>query len=249
MVGQACITVDVEDWYEGMAARGHSVDRPQTATRGLWLLARLLCERTERMTFFVVGTSITSNRDELRQLVAQGHEIASHGPVHTTPPSPRQGLVSWLKRGRDALEDAFQTPVRGFRSPNFARPPETSIAAFRNAIAEAGFTYVSDTQQSAGSAVIELPVLTVGRVRIGGGSYQRAISPTLVRLAADIASRPAVLYYHSYDFGSELPRIRHLRDPYLVTQVVGRSRVPSRFLENLGVLGSRTCGSVACVLR
>ena len=74
------------------------------------------------------------------------------------------------------LEDLVQRPVRGFRSPRFEIPRAVGLARYRELLAEAGFSYVSDTSRlGEGSPVRELPVLTCHRFPIGGGSYQRLL--------------------------------------------------------------------------
>jgi hypothetical protein len=52
---------------------------------------------------------------------------------------------------------------------------------------------------------------------------------------------PAVLYYHSYDFGKELPPLRSARSLMVASQLLGRSRIASTFEFLLDELGSQTC--------
>jgi hypothetical protein len=248
MSGIVCLTVDVEDWFEGMAVLGHPVPRPADAASGLSRLLGLL-ERHgggSRVTLFTVGNYAASVRAELAALVAAGHEIASHGPDHGRLPESPADLGEWLRRGREMLEDLVQVPVRGFRSPRFDVPPAIDLRAYRELVATAGFDYVSDTSAvGSGAAVRELPVLVRHRVPVGGGSYQRLLPMPFLESSVRSATVPAVCYYHSYDFGATLPPLHSIRSLTEAEQLLGRNRIPKRFVRLLTTYGSRTCVDVA----
>ena len=237
-----CFTVDVEDFYEGMKALGHDVTPPPAREPGIRALARLLEHRSARITLFVVGRHAAAAGDALRSLAEAGHEIASHGPDHGRLPGRPSALAGWLRAGREMVEDVVGRPVRGFRSPRFDVPAELDVAGFRDLIAEAGFAYVSDTWRSGPSSpVAELPIAQRWRVPIGGGSYQRLFPRKVVASLTRGMAPPAVLYYHSYDFGKELPPWRSARSPRVASQLLGRTRIASTFEFLLDELGSRTC--------
>jgi peptidoglycan/xylan/chitin deacetylase (PgdA/CDA1 family) len=237
-----CFTVDVEDFYEGMRALGHDLGPPADSASGLSWLLRCLEGRAARITLFVVGRHADRWRDDLCALVQAGHEVASHGPDHGRLPAGGQELDDWLRSGREMVEDAIATPVRGFRSPRFDIPTDLEVPAFREALAEAGFAYVSDTLHGDGhGAVAELPVATLWRFPFGGGSYQRLLPRRAVAELVRREPAPCVLYYHSYDFGRELPPLRAVRSPAVLSQVLGRGRIAPVFERLIDDLGSRTC--------
>ncbi len=143
------------------------------------------------------------------------------------------------------MEDVVQQPVRGFRSPRFDVPSRVGLAGYRELLGEAGFSYVSDTSRlGEGSALVELPVLTTHRFPIGGGSYQRLLPSAAVTAAVRTTADPAVLYYHSYDFGATLPSTRSIRSVAVAKQVVGRGRIAGMFSRILKRYGSEACGYV-----
>jgi hypothetical protein len=237
-----CLTVDVEDFYEGMQAIGHDVAPPPMKRSGVGALAELLAGRPDSVTLFVVGRHARDAGDALRALAASGHEIASHGPDHGRLPTSVATLTDWLRRGRDMVQDVVDTAVHGFRSPRFEVPRGIGLAAFREAIAAAGFTYVSDTSRiGAASPVAELPVFRRWNLSIGGGSYQRLLPRRLVAGLLAGAPEPCVLYYHSYDFGHELPSLMSARSLRVASQLAARPRAASMFELVLSRLGSRTC--------
>jgi hypothetical protein len=251
-----CLTVDVEDWYEGMGVLGAPVPKPADARSGLEGLAGLLASRPDASTtLFVVGRYVPEVADDLATLVAAGHEVASHGPDHGHLPEAPGALVDWLRRGREEVEDALGTPVVGFRSPRFDTPGSLPLGAYRDALAEAGYAYVSDTRRlGPGSPVTELPVHRWHGFPVGGGSYQRLL-PTPVVTAGVAAGpaggeaggpgrAPAVLYYHSYDFGATLPQTSSIRSLAVAKQLVGRGRVAGLFASILSRFGSQACAHV-----
>jgi hypothetical protein len=241
---RVCVTVDVEDFYEGMAALGHQVERPPVVEDGMMsLLSKLESQATKpRLTLFVVSRYAPKVASALAAFVAGGHEIASHGPDHGVLPA--HDVVGWLRRGRDELEQLLQVPVRGFRSPRFDVPSE-GLTAFRHSLAEAGYAYVSDTSQlGAGSPVRELPVLSWHGLRLGGGSYQRLLPFSVLLAGAKASAGPAVLYYHSYDFDGTLPSLGAVRSPMLARQLLGRGRIAPIAWRVTERFGSETCSDV-----
>ena len=245
MSTRVCLTVDVEDWYDGMAELGQHLPRPTGATSGLTGLASLLDRPGDRseVTLFVVGNYAETLGDELDVLAAQGHEIASHGPDHGHLPEDPAALVAWLRRGRQMLEDRLDRPVRGFRSPRFDVPSSVDLAHYRELLADAGFEYVSDTRMMGqGSPVRELPVLARFGYPFGGGSYQRLLPAAATHAAVGSAPGTVVLYYHSYDFGATLPATSSLRSVAVAKQLLGRGRVRALFAQMLDRYGSEACG-------
>ena len=241
-----CVTVDVEDWYDGMAEVGHALPPPASAPSGLEALRALLTATPDaRLTLFVVGKYCAEVAADLGALAASGHEVASHGPNHAVPPEAPEALEDWLRRGREMAEDAVGRPVTGFRSPRF-RIPAVGLARYRDILASAGYGYVSD-QHRLGSAspVKELPVFRWRRLPLGGGSYQRLLPKGSVKPFLSAQREPAVLYYHSYDFGVPLPSPRASRSPAVLKQVVGRGRIPAVVREVLSEYGSISCAEAA----
>ena len=89
---RVCVTVDVEDFYEGMAALGHHVARPAAVADGMMtLLSKLESQATKpRLTLFVVARYAPGGAPCARAFATAGHEIASHGPDHGAMPTPRR---------------------------------------------------------------------------------------------------------------------------------------------------------------
>ena len=247
VTARVCLTVDAEDWYDGMAVLGHPVARPARPGSGLSQLMSLLSSRLAgtKITIFAVGGYAKSVRSELADLAASGHEIGCHGPDHGRLPAKTTVLADWLRKGREMLEDLLQVPVHGFRSPRFDIPQDISLGRYREMLATAGYRYVSDASRLGIAAPVdEIPVLRVAGVPLGGGSYQRIFPMRAVTAAIDRASGAAVLYYHSYDFGATLPATRSVRSLAVAKQVLGRQRIPGIFTEIADRYGSHACAQV-----
>ena len=225
-----CLTVDVEDWYDGMAEAGHPVAAPPSSPSGLEALREMLSTGPNagrsRLTLFVVGKYCAEVAADLSELAAEGHEMGSHGPDHGSPPEDADALEDWLRRGREMVEDAVQQPVTGFRSPKFQISRTLSLGRYRDILRAAGFQYVSDRHcLGTGSAVRELPVFEWRGIPFGGGSYQRVLpKPGLKRILAQ-GQEPMILYYHSYDFGVTLPSPWSNLSPSVLRYVVARKRI------------------------
>lgn len=250
-----CVTVDVEDFEDGMEVLG----RDSLGGGGIRLgdlidtLAETGPDGTERrLTFFVVGRFAASVGHQLRELAAAGHEVASHGPDHGRPPPDPGELESWLRQGREMVEDVVRQPVTGFRTPRFDRPSSMTLDAYRDAIGRAGFAYVSDdwAPPRPHPVVVDLPVTRAAGFRLGGGSYQRMLPRRVVSAMIARCPSPAVLYYHSYDFSwSDLPPVTASRSLLEVRQLALRRRVRPVFVDVLRRFGSRPCREVADGLR
>jgi peptidoglycan/xylan/chitin deacetylase (PgdA/CDA1 family) len=245
------LTVDVEDWYDGMEELGHRIERPDNPRSGLDNLLELLSVEGgyHRLTLFVVGNYARRVRPQLEALCGAGHEIASHGPDHGAVPDSAAELEEWLRRGKETLEDLLQVWVSGFRSPRFDVPKGMELGEYRDCIARAGFEYVSDRHRvGSESPVWELPVLSRWGLPLGGGSYQRLLPQGVLRRLLPPSPRLAVLYYHSYDFGATLPSPMTHRSSAVLKQVLGRDRIPTLFRELLRSVGSVSCRDASYVV-
>lgn len=240
------MSIDVEDFYEGMSVLGHDLERPAGIVDRLSdLVGGLDAQPNDpRVTLFVVGHHAPGIRAALEAFAGAGHEIASHGPDHGRLPS--EDVVGWLRRGREMLEDLLGVPVRGFRSPRFDLPPHGNLQRYRDELADAGYEYVSDASHLGnGSAVREAPVMSWKGLRLGGGSYQRLLPYPAVAAAIESNAGTAFCYYHSYDFDGTTPGLGAIRSTAVARQLLGRGRIAPMFLRLARRFGSETCLSAA----
>ena len=183
MSSAVCVTVDVEDFYDGMAALGHQVARPPGEPHGLAsLLEHLESAPTKpKVTLFVVGNHAPAVRAELAAFATAGHEIASHGPDHGRLPSTT--WWSGCARGARPSRTSWASRCAAFaRLASTCRPGDWRATARR--WPRPGYHYVSDTSRlGPTSPVTEVPVLSWRGLRVGGGSYQRLLPFSAVAAA------------------------------------------------------------------
>ena len=196
----------------------------------LELLSR--CDR--KGTFFVLGDVARRFPQLARSVADAGHEIASHGMEHQRLHQlGEQAFRSELKQSKELLEDQTGGPVIGYRAPTFSVTRETSWAI--DVLVESGYEYDASVfpvvhpsygvpraparpfyvQGAPGGAeLLEVPPLTwrvLGRnVAVAGGGYFRLLPLWFMTRGLKQAAaqgRPAVLYFHPWEFDPGMPRM------------------------------------------
>ncbi len=122
----AAVNVDVDSLY--LYYRIHGLDESAASNavweRGVVRFAELFDELGVSATFFVVGQDLerwSRAREIAAELVAAGHELASHSwshPYDLTRRSPEE-IARELDRAGDLLTEIRGTRVAGFRAPGY----------------------------------------------------------------------------------------------------------------------------------
>jgi polysaccharide deacetylase family protein (PEP-CTERM system associated) len=232
---RCALTVDLEDWFHGLdlaPARWHGLERRAVASTRL--LLEMLAEHRARATFFVLGRIAEAHPELVERILAEGHEIGSHGHDHQfvyrqTPDAFARDLDASLR----ALRRAGAPDVVSYRAPYFSITRDSLWAL--NRLAEAGIVrdssimparnprYGIDSaplepysiQTTSGRPLLELPVscLAAGRIRLpfGGGFYVRFLPLAVSRAAIRHTlhqGRPVVFYLHPWELDPGQPRLR-----------------------------------------
>jgi polysaccharide deacetylase family protein (PEP-CTERM system associated) len=230
------MSVDIEDWFQ-VGAFERVIDKSDwprlesRVARNTDAVLDLFAAAGVKATFFTLGWAAERAPAQMRRIVAEGHEIASHGWDHDrvftmTPDQFRADL----RRARAAIEDASGMAVTGYRAPSFsidARTPWAHVV-----LAEEGYAYSSSVAPVAhdhygwpdsprfawrplpDSAMIELPVTTAKlgtrTLAAGGGGFFRLFPYRFSRWAiaqVNAAERPAVFYFHPWEIDTGQPRV------------------------------------------
>lgn len=208
-------------------------DWPSRIQASMDLLLEMFSRQNRKGTFFILGDVARSHPRLAAQVAAAGHEIASHGTMHDrlhrlNPQTFREDLLTSKK----LLEDQTGQRVIGYRAPTFSVVPQTAWAI--DVLLDAGFEYdasifpvrhpsygVPDApdepfmvQGPSGRSLLELPPLTwkLGKKKlaVAGGGYFRLLPLELMRRGLRQAAkdhRPAILYFHPWEFDPGLPRM------------------------------------------
>ena len=237
VVRQSIFSIDVEDWFNlsgtGLEPPPSQWDRLESRVeRNLRGLFELLAEGGGTATCFFVGYFAKRFPHLVREAVAAGHEIASHGYYHRLvyELSPVEFYEDALA-ARKLLEDVSGTSVRGFRAPAFSVTERTPW--FFDRLVEAGYRYDSSVfpaphqtgglatgklephrvQTSAGT-LEEFPITAVrifGKpICFFGGGYLRLSPYRLIRTMGRRAlreDRPIVFYIHPREIDPDQPRM------------------------------------------
>jgi polysaccharide deacetylase family protein (PEP-CTERM system associated) len=229
------LTIDVEDYFQVSAMapyirRSEWDSRECRVERNVDRILSMLSQRGTHATFFTLGWVAERYPQLVRQIVDQGHELASHGYGHerASDLSP-QGFREDIVRAKHLLEDIGGVAVQGYRAPSFSIG-EGNLWAF-DSLQEAGYRYSSsiypikhdhygmpDAPRFAhrrADGLIEIPVTTLrlrGRnLPSSGGGYFRllpyALSRWMIgRVNAD-DHKPVIFYFHPWEIDHGQPRV------------------------------------------
>lgn len=234
---QHALTFDLEDWHQLVHRRvtGRTIEPTRHVVNDTHRVLDLLAEAEVRATFFVVGQVAEKYPQLIREVAESGHEVGSHTYAHELiwTQTPQRFRVD-VSQSRKQLQDLTGQTVSGFRAPEF------SVGNLRHwcfdVLAQEGFTYDSSVvpATSVRYGIPEAPIapfplgvrdatvwefpLPVWRIGgalrpVGGGSYFRFLPLRLLRVAIagyEAARRPAVLYFHPYEFHRGVLRLDEL---------------------------------------
>ncbi len=266
------ISIDVEDWPQSTWDR--SLPITERAAQNTRRLLRILGEADVRTTMFVLGKFADRFPEVVKEIQAEGHEVACHGYGHLEVfrQSPDE-FFDDIRRSKDLLEQITGKPVKGYRAPDFSIVRETLWAL--DVLAAAGFEYDSSivparlprygiagwpvlpvrVQLNSGSTILEAPLPTfrvLGRDwPVGGGGYHRLLPGVASRYCATkvMMDVPFVFYCHPYEF--DVRELNEITIPVPPTtrfyQGAGRRWFEQRFLDFLRKFGGQSMRDMLCL--
>lgn len=229
------MSVDVEEWFqvsafENRISRNDWRDLESRVEANTSKILDLFAGHEVKATFFCLGWIAERHPALVREIVAQGHELASHGYSHirATEQSPSE-FSEDIKRTKALLEDVGGKPVLGYRAASFSIGRNNLWAI--DCLREAGYEYSSSifpvTHDVYGmpeaprfsfrcprTGLLEIPITTVkflGRnAPCGGGGYFRLLPYRYFRWAIGHVNtrehRSAVFYLHPWEIDPDQPR-------------------------------------------
>jgi polysaccharide deacetylase family protein (PEP-CTERM system associated) len=230
------LTVDVEEYFQVAAFE-------RTIPRDAWDTAEsrvefntgrvldLFAANGKRATFFVLGWIAERHPSLVKRIVADGHELASHGYDHTrvhqfTAEQFRADVV----KTKAILEDIGGVAVRGYRAPSYSINGKNLWAL--DVLQEAGHVYSSSIYpirhdlygmpeaprfpfRFRPDAILEIPVTTVhmggSNYPCGGGGYFRLLPygafRWMLRRVNEHDRQPGLFYFHPWEVDPSQPRV------------------------------------------
>ncbi len=228
------ITVDVEEWFHicgfGPLAQEHWDSLPSRVVVTTRRLLEELDRAGARATFFVLGWIAERYPGLIGEIGAAGHDIGSHGHLHTRVYElDAPAFVEDLRRSIAALRAAGVERIDGFRAPEWSINErslwaleclvregitlDASMAPVR-IVGSVDYPRAPHVRHTPAGSIFEVPPLVVDRfghaMPIGWGWGLRMTSPRrMLRTIASInaAGLPAVLTVHPWELDPEPPRL------------------------------------------
>jgi polysaccharide deacetylase family protein (PEP-CTERM system associated) len=250
------LTIDVEDYFQVSAfaphiARSEWPTRECRVERNIHVILDMLAKHDTKATFFTLGWIAQRYPDLIRQIVAQGHELASHGYGHERASDMTEdAFFADIQLAKVILEDLSDAEVQGYRAPSFSIGTG-NLWAF-DCLARAGYRYSSSIYPIAHDhygmpdsprfayevrpGLLEIPVTTLrafGRnFPSSGGGYFRLLPYPLSRWmlgrvnAAD--QEAGIFYFHPWEIDVDQPRIDGISSKTRFRHYVNIDRMESK---------------------
>lgn len=229
------LSIDVEDYFQVSALAPHfprdqwdSV--PVRVEANVERLLEILDTTSARATFFTLGWVAERYPQMVQRIVANGHELASHGYAHLRATDQTQAeFRDDIVRAKRLLEDISGAAVIGYRAPSFSISNE-NLWAF-DVLQEADYRYSSSVypvrhdhygipdaprfayQSRPGLVELPLTTLRVGGRNwpAGGGGFFRLLpyraSRWLIRQVNANDRQAAIFYMHPWEIDPGQPRV------------------------------------------
>ena len=230
------MTVDVEDYFQ-VSAFEHCIAKsdwehlPCRVEANVDRILRLFDDKGVKATFFTLGWVAERYPEVVRRVVAEGHELASHGWEHIRATTQeREQFRKDVVRTKLLLEDISGEPVNGYRAASYSICSDNLWAL--DELAEAGYVYSSSIVpinhdlygipdaprfafRAAQSRLLEIPITTIpiaGRnLNCGGGGWFRlfpyAFSRWAIRSVNERECQPCIFYFHPWEVDPDQPRV------------------------------------------
>jgi polysaccharide deacetylase family protein (PEP-CTERM system associated) len=255
------LTIDVEDYFQVSAFAPH-IPRSEWNTRecrverNVDCILGMLDDHDTKATFFTLGWVAERYPEVIKRIVANGHELASHGYGHerASDQTP-EAFFSDINVAKLILEDLAGYEVKGYRAPSFSIG-EKNLWAFE-CLERAGYLYSSSIYpirhdhygmpnaprhaHKIGN-LLEIPATTLRFFNrnwpASGGGYFRlmpyGLSRWMIQRINQTDQMSAVFYFHPWEIDSEQPRIPNVGAKTRFRHYVNIDRMEHRLRRLLG---------------
>ncbi len=251
------MSVDVEDYFhvsafESVIDKANWDDIECRVEKNTRKVIELFAEADVKATFFVLGWVAERYPELIREIAANGHELASHGYSHSRITQiDRSKFKDEIKSTKAILEDLAGVEVIGYRAPSYSIVESTLWA--HEILADEGYSYSSSVYPIKhdlygipnaprfkyvvpASEILEIPVSTIalyGRnFPCGGGGYFRLFPYLLSKWAIQRVNReeeqPCNFYFHPWEIDPEQPRQKNIPLKTNIRHYLNLNRMESR---------------------
>jgi polysaccharide deacetylase family protein (PEP-CTERM system associated) len=256
------LTIDVEDYFQ-VSAFAPYIKRSEWNTRECRIernVGRILdnlLERDTKATFFTLGWIAERYPALIRRIVAEGHELASHGYGHERASDLSEGaFYEDIRVAKQILEDLCGVAVKGYRAPSFSIG-QGNLWAF-DSLVRAGYQYSSsvypiqhdhygmpDSPRFAYQVrpgLLEIPVTTLRilnrNLPSSGGGYFRLfpyfISKWMLNRVNTDDQQSGIFYFHPWEIDNDQPRVPGVDSKTRFRHYVNISRMEGKINQLLG---------------
>jgi polysaccharide deacetylase family protein (PEP-CTERM system associated) len=255
------LTIDVEDYFQVSAFAPH-IPRNEWPTRECRVernvdrILAMLDQHGTKATFFTLGWIAERYPELIRRIVAEGHELASHGYGHErASEQTAAAFFADINLAKLLLEDLAGHQVKGYRAPSFSIG-QHNLWAF-DCLERAGYLYSSSIypirhdhygmpdaprHAHAVGGLLEVPATTLRFLNrnwpASGGGYFRlmpyGLSRWMLRRVNHVDQLAAVFYFHPWEIDADQPRIPGIDAKTRFRHYVNIHRMESRLNRLLG---------------
>lgn len=252
------MTIDVEDYFQ-VSAFSSNISRDNWSTlpcrieRNVDSILALLNVSGVKATFFTLGWIAERYPEMVKRIVAEGHELASHGYSHLRVSD--QTVTEFqddVSRSKALLEQIGGQAVWGYRAPSFSIGTNNLWAL--DVLLNVGYKYSSSIYPikhdhygmphaprfsfypNGPDGLLELPITTVRIMQrnlpAGGGGYFRLfpyqLSRWLLKRVNEQDKQSGIFYFHPWEVDPDQPRQQNIGLKTRFRHYVNLSRTENR---------------------
>ena len=225
----------MEDYFQ-VSAFENSIDRKNwdnlehRVSANMDKILTIFSEANVKATFFTLGWLAERYPAMVKNIIENGHELASHGYGHQRVTDlTKDQFKEDVTKAKKILEDISGHPIKGYRAPSYSICKENVWAL--QVLADTGHQYSSSIYpikhdhygfpdaprfifKDKKSGLIEIPITTTKFFNrlfpAGGGGFFRfypyPLSRKLIRRVNEIEKEPVVFYLHPWELDPGQPR-------------------------------------------
>ena len=233
------MSVDIEDYFQVAAFDAHISRQewhkiPLRVEKNTYKILELFAKHNIKATFFTLGWVAERFPGLVQDIVAQGHELASHGYAHKRATlQTRSEFREDISKAKQILEEISSTKIKGYRAPSYSI--NHSNMWVHDELYDTGHIYSSSVypvkhdlygipdaprfKYILDNGLVEIPISTIKilnkNLPAGGGGFFRfypyMLSKWIIKNINKNDQQPTIFYFHPWELDPEQPRQENAR--------------------------------------